>query len=130
MHSQTLMIHKTHRFHGHGSLQYVYRHGQTVRGPLCALRFVPNTHRDTYRLAVVVSKKVSKSAVVRNRIRRRLYEVVRGLEGRIATPYDMVLTVFTEAMATMPADQLQRAVHAQLKQARIIGATTNDKHQT
>jgi ribonuclease P protein component len=36
-----------------------------------------NKHRRDYRMAVVVSKKTAKSAVTRNRIRRRFYEVVR-----------------------------------------------------
>lgn len=114
------MIARRHRFHGYGSLRYVYKHGQTVRGSMLSLKFVPNTRRSAYRLAVVVSKKVDKSAVVRNRIRRRVYEVVRQLEDRIQAPYDMVLTVFSEQLATMPADELKKMVTAQLKKARII----------
>ncbi len=114
------MISSLHRFHGHGSLRYTYTHGQTVRGPLTALRYVLNGRRKTYRLAVVVSKKVSKSAVVRNRIRRRLYEAVRRQEAKINEPYDLVVTVFGETMAEMPAEELDTLVRAQLKQAGIV----------
>lgn len=114
------MITKSNRFHGYGSLRYVYRHGQTVRGPLCSIKYVANTKRKKYRLAVVVSRKVHKSAVVRNRIRRRLYEAVRQLDDRIKEPYDMVMTVFHENLATIPAEELDRMVKAQLKQAKII----------
>jgi len=114
------VIARSHRFHGHGSLRYVYQHGQTVRGPLTALKFVPNERRKMYRLAVVVSKKVSKSAVVRNRIRRRLYEAFRDHEPELARPYDMVMTVFHEQLADIPADELNRLVAAQLRQAGII----------
>jgi ribonuclease P protein component len=118
------MISRAHRFHGHGSLRYVYQHGQTVRGPLTALKFVENNRREQYRLAVVVSKKVSKSAVMRNRIRRRLYEAVRAYAQQIVEPYDMVITVFHEQLSTLPADELQRLVRAQLRQAKIITAKT------
>lgn len=114
------MLARTHRFHGYGSLRYTYQHGQTVRGPLCSLRFIRNERRKTYRLAVVVSKKVSKSAVVRNRIRRRLFEAVRHLEASIPQAYDMVLTVFSETVAEMPAAELEAMVYAQLKQAGIL----------
>lgn len=114
------MIGRKHRFHGHGSLRYVYQHGQTVRGPMLALKFVPNDRRSAYRLAVVVSKKVNKSAVVRNRIRRRLYEAVRRHEADIQTPYDMVLTVFSEQVASMPASELETILFSQLKKAKII----------
>jgi ribonuclease P protein component len=114
------MIPGTNRFHGHNSLNYVYRHGKTVRGPLFALKYAPNRNRQTYRLAVVVSKKISKAAVDRNRIRRRIYEVVRHQAGGISQPYDMVITVFSDVLIALPADELDRAVRAQLKQAAII----------
>ncbi len=114
------MISRTHRFHGHGSLRYVYQHGETVRGPLTSLKYIENSRRTKYRLAVVVSKKVSKSAVMRNRIRRRLYEAVRSHESSITKPYDVVMTVFHDQLATIPADELQRLVRAQLRQAGII----------
>lgn len=114
------MIARKHRFHGYGSLKYVYQHGKSVRGPMSSLKFVPNPKRGSYRLAVVVSKKVNKSAVVRNRIRRRLYEAVRQHEGEINAPFDMVLTVFSEQMASIPAEDMQKAVTQQLKAAKII----------
>lgn len=114
------MIGRSHRFHGYGSLRYTYQHGETVRGPLCSLRYVQNDRRKSYRLSVVVSKKVSKSAVVRNRIRRRLYEAMRQHEAAIQKPYDMVVTVFSDQVAELPADEVARLVRAQLKQAKII----------
>lgn len=115
------MIGKSHRFHGHNSLTYVYRNGQTIRGPLTAVKYVLNKRRSTYRVAVVVSKKVHKSAVVRNRIRRRLYEQVRLISDQITEPYDIVFTVFHETLADIPADEVKKLVHAQLHQAKITG---------
>jgi ribonuclease P protein component len=114
------MIARRNRFHGYGSLRYVYQHGTTVRGPLCAIKFVPNAKRETYRLAVVVSKKVSKSAVVRNRIRRRLFEAVRLEASRLNAPYDMVITVFNDQPATLPSDDVRKMISAQLKQGRLV----------
>jgi ribonuclease P protein component len=114
------MINNKHRFHGHGSLRYVYTKGETERGPLLAVKYIENQRRDQYRLAVVVSKKVSKSAVGRNRIRRRLYEIVRRHEEAIPGPLDIVMTVFHDTIADMPAKQLESAVVAQLKHAGIL----------
>jgi ribonuclease P protein component len=73
------MISRTNRFHGYNSLRNVYRHGNTARGPLFAVKSLQNPRRKSYRLAVVVSRKVNKSAVARNRIRRRLYEQAKEL---------------------------------------------------
>lgn len=114
------MIARKNRFHGHGSLRYVYRNGRTVRGPLCAIKFVENPKRTDYRLAVVVSKKVSKSAVVRNRIRRRIYETVRLQAPEMKSPYDIVMTVFSDQIGVISPEDLTKLVFAQLKQAKII----------
>ena len=114
------MITRTHRFHGYGSLKYTYRHGQTVRGPLCALKYVTNKRRKTYRLSVVVNKKVNKSAVQRNRIRRRIYEVVRLNEKLITTPYDLVITIFSDQIKDLSQEELTRLIKAQLFQAGVI----------
>ncbi len=113
------MISKTHRFHGHNSLNYVYRNGQTVRGPLTSIKYIVNERRSTYRVAVVVSKKVHKSAVTRNRIRRRIYEQVRLIADEITQPYDIVVTVFHESVAELPVNELVTLVRAQFRQAKI-----------
>lgn len=84
------------------------------------MKFVANDRRPVYRLAVVVSKKVSKSAVVRNRIRRRLYEVFRQHAAEFDRPYDIVLTVFHEQIAAMPAAELEQVIVTHLRQAEII----------
>lgn len=109
------MISRKHRFHGYGSLKYVYQNGKTVRGPLTALKFTTNPRRNDFRLAVVVSKKVNKSAVVRNRIRRRVYEAARRqlIDNQ---PYDLVLTVFSEQLATMSPAELDELLSSQFVQ--------------
>ena len=116
------MIDKTHRFQGYGSLRFVYQKGQVVRGPLCALKYIANRRRTTYRAAVVVSRKVHKSAVVRNRIRRRMYEIVRNEMLHVKEPYDLVFIVYSDQLATMPAEQLQAALHEKLEKARVLSA--------
>lgn len=113
------MIGSQHRFHGHTSLSFVYRQGSTVRGQHLSLKFVRNQRRSTYRAAVIVSRKVNKSAVTRNRIRRRLYEIIRVQESAITEPYDIVLTVFSDQLTAMPAQELERLVIDVLTKAGI-----------
>ena len=114
------MISKEHRFQGLGSLRFVYRRGDTVRGPLYSLKAVRNNRHDAYRAAVVVSRKVNKSAVVRNRIRRRLYESLRQIENQIVSPHDLVITVFSDKVVDEPAGSLQKQLQKQLRQAGVI----------
>jgi ribonuclease P protein component len=103
------------RFHGYNSLDGVYRRGKTIRGPFTMLKYAENPRRSQYRVAVVVSKKVHKSAVVRNRIRRRIFEIVRRNDQLIAGPYDLAFTVFDESVSTMAAADLERAICKQLQ---------------
>ena len=116
------MISVAHRFHGYGSLRGVYQGGQTVRGSQLSLRFRSRGPSKPYRVAVVVSRKVSKSAVVRNRIRRRIYEVVRQSESSIMSGTDLVITVFDDKLATVEATKLQSAIQELLQKAAKLAA--------
>lgn len=113
------MLARNYRFHGLGSLNFAYRQGKTVRGQSLSLRYVPNSRRQVYRVAVVVSRKVHKSAVVRNRIRRRLYEVVRLELPSTVPPHDLVFTAFSDTLATMPPTELRQLVAGLLKKAGL-----------
>ena len=109
------MISQKHRFHGYGSLRTVYKNGQTIHGTAISLRVGKRDERKQYRVAVVVSKKVSKSAVVRNRIRRRIYEQVRQQGTGIPGGCDLVFTVFSDQLAELDADKLAKTISALLQ---------------
>jgi ribonuclease P protein component len=113
-----------YRFHGHNSLRYVYKNGQAVRTHLVTLKFITNPHRKRSRVAVVISKKVLKSAVGRNRVRRRIYEIIRQKLPSINDPTDIVMLVFSSEVLSMPSedlealiDQLLTSIHAYKKDA-------------
>jgi ribonuclease P protein component len=114
------MISRHHRFHGYNSLNFVYKNGSTIRGPLFAIKYILNPRRKTYRVAVVVSKKVHKSAVARNRVRRRLYAAMQEFESQINAPYDIVLTVFQEALLEEPPKSITHQLKRQLESAGIL----------
>jgi len=100
------MLSQDHRFHGHGSLRYVYKNGQAIRSHLVTIKVIDNPHRKHSRFAVVVSKKVHKSAVGRNRIRRRVYEVIRAELPSFAPAHDVVVMVFSSELISLPYDEL------------------------
>ena len=121
------MISHLFRFHGYNALLPVYRRGVAVRGSLLSLKYLPRKPGSPYRAAVVVSKKVHKSAVVRNRIRRRVFELVRRQQASLPA-VDIVITVFSDQVAQLPSAQLQDQVNGLL--AKIRTATpeaTTDK---
>jgi ribonuclease P protein component len=101
------MLSFSYRFHGHGSLRYVYKNGQAVRSHLITIKHTSNPHRKNSRFAVVVSKKVHKSAVGRNRIRRRIYEIIRQEIPKMNGVYDVAVMVFSGETITLPTEELR-----------------------
>lgn len=119
------MIGSRHRFHGHASLRNLYAHSRTIRlSPLLILRYLPTNRRSGYRAAVIVSRKIHKSAVVRNRIRRRIYAALTHYEAEIRAPYDLVFLVRNETMADLPYAELEALVGNQLEQAGVFEWST------
>jgi len=92
------MLAYKNRFHGHGSLRYVYSNGTSVRTQKITVKFAQNPRRKDSRFAVVVSKKVLKSAVGRNRIRRRVYEIIRHELPKIDGTFDVVVMIFHKSI--------------------------------
>lgn len=113
------MIPYKYRFHGHASLRYVYKNGETRRAQYFHLRYVKNSRRQNPRIAVVVSKKVYKSAVGRNRIRRRMYELFRHQLPYVSGGIDIVCIITHPGVRNMSIDELRATFESTLLEAGI-----------
>lgn len=96
------MLSSKNRFHGPNSLRFVYRNGKTVHSHVCKIKYTSNPRLKNSRFAVVVSKKVHKSAVGRNRIRRRFYEAIRSQISHIKPGQDIVVVVVSGEALNLP----------------------------
>lgn len=113
------MLRQKNRFHGHGSLRYVYSKGSVVRSSQITIKYITNPKRKNNRYAVVISKKVIKSAVKRNKIRRRVYEIIRLELPYLKDNFDVVLTVFSPEVLIMPHVNLKRLIKQVLSSAEL-----------
>lgn len=113
------MLSEKNRFHGHGSLRYVFANGKAVRSRILTIKYTENKRRSTPRFAVVVSKKVMKSAVRRNRIRRRLYGYIHTILPEMTPQTDIVFIVTSSEVLTMPHEQLVGEVEQLLAQTSL-----------
>ena len=113
------MLQQRYRFHGYGGLRYLYRHASAERSRLLIVKYVANRRRRMPRIAVVVSKKVHKSAVGRNRIRRRIYEILRQQVPYFTGVYDVALIITSSEVLTTPHDELALVVTNLLMRAGI-----------
>ncbi|OYT72151.1 MAG: ribonuclease P protein component [Chloracidobacterium sp. CP2_5A] len=93
--------------------QRVYRHGRQLHSSLFTVFVAPNRLGRT-RLGVTTSRKLSKSAVERNRCRRRVREAFRRQRASLPVGWDMVVNVKFQMIA---------APHALLEKefARLMG---------
>lgn len=114
------MLAQKNRFHGHSSLKYVYRNGDASRSRLFVVKAVQNSRRKDPRCSVVVSKKVLKSAVGRNRIRRRLYHMLHGELERLNAPYDIVVIVYSSEVRSLPYQEIHTQLLGQLTDVGVI----------
>lgn len=112
------MLSKKYRFHSRGGVKYVYQHGKSIRRPDLSLVFCDNNHKKT-RFAVVVSKKVSKTAVGRNRIRRRFYEAIRLNFDKFKKPRDYIFVIYNKKFEHLPFSELQKLLRSLLEESML-----------
>ena len=112
------MLNKKYRFHSRGGVRFTYQKGKTVRTPKLSLVH-NNNERGYQRFAVVVSKKVLKSAVGRNRIRRRVYEAIRLELPNFSAKKDCIFVIFSKDVKDMPFLELRKLIRDLLKESLI-----------
>ena len=95
----------------------VVRGGRVVRGRSISLKYLLDERTD-YQVAVIVSKKVSKRAVVRNRLRRRVYAAVYEHTSLLPKGFKGVFSVFDESIADMPYADFSALIRKLLIQTR------------
>jgi ribonuclease P protein component len=114
------MLSSENRFHGPNSLRFVYRNGQTVHSRYFKLKYVANSRRNSPRFAIVISKKVHKSAVGRNKIRRRFYEAIRSELPRLKPAgMDIAIIVVSGEALALPFTDISTLLEQSFKEANL-----------
>jgi ribonuclease P protein component len=98
------MIGRKNRFTGRRDPRIVLKHGKSIRSTNLQLKYLKNKESVDYRAAIIVNKKISKSAPTRNRIRRRLYEILRKLD--IPKGTDLIILAYDNKLADSKHSQL------------------------
>ncbi|WP_041606160.1 ribonuclease P protein component [Halothermothrix orenii] len=95
----------------------VYSKGKSLASRYLVLYYYPN-NLDKNRIGFSISKRVGK-AVVRNKLRRRLKEIIR-LTDNIKSGYDLVF-IGRKPSVSLDYHDLKKDVHQLLKRARLLG---------
>ena len=102
------MIPFNNRFHGHSSLRYVYKNCKAIHSHSLTIKTAVNSHRKQSRAAVIISRKILKSAVRRNRIRRQLYEYIQAQLPSLNGVYYIVIIVLSAELFSASHDDISK----------------------
>ncbi|WP_168123259.1 ribonuclease P protein component [Paenibacillus sp. HB172176] len=96
----------------------IYRKGKSFANGQFVVYWSKQRIAEPFRLGVSASKKIG-NAVVRNRMRRMVKEIVRHQEHRIVPHTDFILIVRKPATA-MKMKEMEKSVHHVLKKAGLF----------
>ncbi|MDD5318393.1 MAG: ribonuclease P protein component [Candidatus Pacebacteria bacterium] len=114
------MLPRTHRINT-DECNNILTKGVSVYTPFFSLRFIKYAHTEPFSssFGVVVSKKVAKTAVERNRLKRRSREIIRSFLSKIQ-PNFKVMVFVSAAAKKLKKDQFLEELRVVLVKAGIL----------
>jgi len=113
-----MTLQKAYRLTRRSDFSKVYNAGRSVANRQFVLYVMRNERVEHFRLGISVSKKVGK-AVVRNRMKRLVKEIVRRLSPRVKPHHDMVIVVRNAAL-DLDCESMTRSIEHVMKRADLL----------
>ncbi|MCD6550111.1 ribonuclease P protein component [bacterium] len=114
------MLPKENRLKKQKDFDRVFGKGESYKTNFFTIRFVEN-NLDKTRFGFVVSKKIHKKAVVRNKNKRRLREIIRKMLPDIKQGIDAVIIVKKD-LSQEDFQAIERQVKELLKNTKLLNA--------
>lgn len=114
------MLARPYRLRRAADLAKVYKFGKSSQGAGFYIKY-RQTHLPVTRVAIVVTKKVSKKATLRNRFKRQVSEVVRTNWQLVKPGFDLIIMV-TKDLSDLSSTKLQLEILGSMKRASVIEA--------
>ena len=109
---------KINRVKNKKDFDFIFKNGKGLKGALFVLKII-NNNSEASRFGFIVSGKVSKKAVERNRIRRRASEIIRLNLKQIKGGFDIVFVALPGAK-TANYQNIEKNIMNLLTEAKII----------
>lgn len=108
------------RLSGKKEITTILQKGRRITSPLFQARFFRYFHSNppTIRLGVIVSNKISKKAVVRNRVKRRTREAVK----RVGPEFGISGGLFlfpSESVSRVPFEEIEKNIRILVKKIHL-----------
>ena len=105
--------------------KHVFNKGEVFGNRTFVMYFLKNTLREN-RIGIIVSKKISKKAVIRNKIRRQIKEVYRLNEKEFLEGYDIILIAKESIKKTDYQNIDKSLMHLFYKKRLLRGKDSNN----
>lgn len=105
---------KKSRLSEKSEINQVFKKGKSINSDLFNIKFL-YTSSKLSRFSIVVGLKISKKAVLRNSIKRRLSEIIRLNISKFKTGYDIVLIPKPQVLVVKPKDLSEALIKELLK---------------
>jgi len=112
------MLTKSHRLVDKRDFQRVYQKGRLLKARGLGLKCLSN-HLKKTRMGVVVSLKISKKAVLRNKIKRQIKEILGSNLKKIKKGYDILIFTYPE-ITNFSFTEIRQELEGLLSKAGII----------
>ena len=98
--------------------QRVFDRGKSINSDLISVRFLAN-RTDNMRVGFIVSQKVSKTAVLRNKIKRMLRDIMRANIVGAKEGFDMIIIAKSKISKVQP-EEVNEVLKVLLKRSNLI----------
>ncbi|MBU0476632.1 ribonuclease P protein component [Patescibacteria group bacterium] len=112
------MLPKVNRLKKNKDFERVFKKGKGFKEGLLILKLVPN-ELEQARFGIVVSQKVSKKAVLRNKIKRRIGELVKSKLVQIKKGIDVIL-IAAPGLGLIDFQEIEKILNKLFIKAKIL----------
>ena len=112
------MLAKQYRLRRRKDFARLHKRGQIAHSSSFSIKYAPN-QLDNSRAAVVISTKIDKRAVIRNRTRRRFYAALQDMWPQIKPGHDLVILTRHPSI-NLKGDKLKTELQSTLNRAGLI----------
>ena len=112
------MLPKARRLHKEKDIKTLFARGKSVFGLLVGVKYLKREDGPST-FAVIVGTKVSKKAVVRNRLRRQVRAIVEKRLSEFQDGYDVAFIV-REGSVGKKSEELERQIMTSLKKTPLV----------
>jgi len=87
-----VMLEKKYRITKNADFKRIYQKGKFFSNDFFLVKFYPNRLSNS-RFSIIVNKKINKKAVIRNKIKRQIREIVRNKLKQLRSGFDIIIII-------------------------------------